>query len=208
MTLGLGLGISCVAQCAPVLAPHIAAEHPDAKRGLVASLYFSGGRLFSYLILGLVAGYFGSILFNPLVSALVAATLGATLILYGFFISFGSHTKYALSICCGFSRVKSTFLLGLMLGLRPCLPLIAALAYSATLPSILGSLIFMSSFWLGSTAYIPLMGLLAGVLTHFAVSHSSIERIRRISGIALVVVGFIFINQGVAYMMSPEAFRA
>ncbi|MBS7622133.1 sulfite exporter TauE/SafE family protein [Candidatus Bathyarchaeota archaeon] len=208
VALGLGLGVSCVAQCAPILAPHIAAEHPDARRGLVASLYFSGGRLLSYLVLGLVVGYFGSILFNPLVSALVAVTLGAILILYGFFISFGSHTRYAPPICCGFSKVKSTFLLGLILGLRPCLPLIAALTYSATLSSILGSLVFMGSFWLGSTAYVPVMGLLAGVLTHFAVSHSNIERVRRISGIALVVVGFIFINQGAAYMMSPEAYSA
>jgi hypothetical protein len=64
----------------------------------------------------------------------------------------------------------------------------------------------MSSFWLGSTAYVPVMGLLAGVLTRLAASHSNVERVRRISGIALVVVGFIFINQAVAYMISPEAF--
>lgn len=189
------------------MAPHIAAEHPEAKKGLIASLYFSVGRLFSYLILGLAVGYFGKVFFNPSVAALVVIPLGAVLMIYGFFISFGTQMKYASLICCGFSKVKSTFILGLILGLRPCLPLIAALTYSVTLSSILGSLVFMTSFWLGSTAYVPIMGILAGVLTHFAVSRSNIERVRRISGIALAVVGFIFVNQGVAYVISSEAVR-
>jgi len=189
------------------LAPHIAAEHPEAKKGLIASLYFSGGRLVSYLILGLLVGYFGKTLFNPLAAALVVTPLGVILMIYGFFISFGTQMKYASLICCGFSKVKSTFVLGLILGLRPCLPLIAALTYSVTLSSVLGSLLFMASFWLGSTAYVPIMGILAGVLTHFAVSRSNLERVRRISGIALAVVGFIFANQGVAYMLSLEVIR-
>jgi len=187
------------------LAPHIAAEHPDAKKGLIASMYFSGGRLLSYLILGLLVGYFGGFFFNPFVAALVVIPLGVILMIYGFFISFGVRMRYASSICCGFSKVRSTFALGLMLGLRPCVPLIAALTYSATLSSILGSLVFMTSFWLGSTAYVPIMGILAGALTHFALSRSNVERVRRISGIALAVVGFIFANQGVAYILSAEA---
>ena len=65
----------------------------------------------------------------------------------------------------------------------------------------------MTSFWLGSTAYVPVMGILAGALTHFAISRSNVERVRRISGIALAVVGFIFANQGVVYMLSAEAVK-
>ena len=90
------------------------------------------------------------------------------------------------------------------MGLRPCIPLIAALTYSATLSNIFDSLVFMGSFWLGSTAYVPILGILAGTLTHFAILHSNVDRIRRISGIALIVVGLIFVNQGIAYLFSIE----
>ncbi len=202
VTLGLTLGVSCVAQCAPILGPHIAAEHPNAKKGLIASIYFSLGRLLSYLFLGLIVGYVGGYFLNSSVSALVIIPLGIILILYGFLISFGSKLRFASIICCGFSKVKSTFLLGMMLGLRPCIPLIAALTYSATLSTVFDSLVFMGSFWLGSTAYVPILGILAGTLTHFAIVRSNVDRIRRISGIALIVVGLIFVNQGIAYLFS------
>jgi len=187
------------------LAPHIAAEHPEAKKGLVASMYFSVGRLLSYLALGLFVGYFGKFLFNPYAAAAVVIPLGIALMVYGFLISFGTRMKYASSICWHFGRGKSTFVLGIVLGLRPCIPMIAALTYSATMSSLPQALLFMVSFWVGSTAYIPVLGILAGTVTHFAVVHSNMGRVRRISGIALVVVGFIFANQGVAYMLSPEA---
>jgi sulfite exporter TauE/SafE len=170
-------------------------------------MYFSAGRLLSYLALGLFVAYFGRILFNPYAAAVVIIPLGILLMLYGFLISFGTTMRYAWSICCHFRRVKSTFLLGIVLGLRPCIPLIAALTYSATMSSLPQALLFMASFWIGSTVYIPILGILAGTVTHFAVAHSNIGRVRRISGIALVVVGFIFANQGVAYMLSAEATR-
>ncbi len=186
------------------MAPHIAAEHPEAKGGLVASIYFSGGRLLAYLTLGVLVGYFGSYFFNPLAVASVMIPLGAILIVYGLLISFGTRTKHASKVCSQFGRVKSTFILGLILGLRPCIPLMAALTYSATLSSMFGSLLFMASFWLGSTLYVPILGVLAGTITHLAVLHSNIERVRRISGIALATVGFIFVTQGLAFMLSPE----
>ena len=92
----------------------------------------------------------------------------------------------------------------MMLGLRPCIPLIAALTYSATLSTIFDSIVFMGSFWIGSTVYVPILGILAGTLTHFAILRSNVDRIRRISGIALIVVGIIFVNQGIAYLLSTE----
>jgi len=160
--------------------------------------------LLAYLFLGLIVGYVGGYFLNSFASALVIIPLGIILILYGFLISFGSKLRFASIICCGFSKVKSTFLLGMTLGLRPCIPLIAALTYSATLSTVFDSLVFMSSFWLGSTAYVPILGLLAGTLTHFAILRSNVDRIRRISGIALIVVGLIFVNQGIAYLFSTE----
>ena len=189
------------------MAPHIAAEHPKARSGLIASVYFSVGRLIAYLALGLVVGYFGVAFFNPSAAAIVVIPLGIILVIYGFLISFGTKMKYASVICCGFRRVKSTFVLGLVMGLWPCIPLIAALTYSVTLSSTLQSLVFMISFWLGSTAYMPILGILAGTLTRYAVVHSNAERVRRISGIALVVVGFIFVSRGLAYAMSTGVVR-
>ncbi|MCW4042112.1 MAG: sulfite exporter TauE/SafE family protein [Candidatus Bathyarchaeota archaeon] len=201
--LGLGLGGSCAAVCAPILAPHIAAEYRTLKKGLLGSVYFSLGRLFTYLILGVIMTYIGIVIWNTRTAGPIIVILGIILMIYGFAISFGVRTDLGPKICCHFVSGKSTVMLGMLTGFRPCFPLIAALTYILTLPNIFEGITFMSSFWLGSSVYFPLIGMSAGIFSNIAIKQASITRIRRISGIALFITGLYLFILGTGFLSNP-----
>lgn len=205
LILGLGVGISCAALCMPILAPHIAARYPSSKRGLYASILFSIGRLASYLILGISAGFLGGVIFSNASSesltAPVILVIGCLLIFHGLSVSFMANTRIDVEICRYLGIDRSTIVLGLLAGFRPCLPLIAAVTYSVTLANLVESALFMIAFWLGSSLYTFVIGIMAGTVTGMAILHISRERIRRISGIALIVVGIVFLIEGATFLI-------
>lgn len=197
LTLGLGVGVSCAALCVPILAPHIAARYPSSTKGLYASILFSVGRFASYLMLGVSAGFFGGmILINQSLTSPIVFVLGCLLVFQGISASVKPDTKVGVEMCRYLGIDRSTVALGFLAGLRPCLPLITAVIYSATLANVAESNLFMISFWLGSSVYTFAIGIVTGALTGVAILHINRERIQRISGIALIVVGMVFLIEG------------
>jgi len=205
ISLGLGNGVLCLSSCFPILVPHITAEHHSMKKGFLAALYFSLGRLITYLILGITVSYFGNILLTSGTSAVVILILGIVLMIYGFAISFGIHLGMGPKLGNYFSSIKSSLLLGILASFRLCVPFIMALAYVSTVSNTLESIIFIFFFWAASSIYIPLLGMLVGLFSNILKKQISIERIRRINGIALLIIGLIFINQGVNLFLVPES---
>jgi sulfite exporter TauE/SafE len=205
ISLGLGNGVLCLSSCFPILVPHITAEHHSMKKGFFAALYFSLGRLITYLILGITISYFGNILLTSGTSTVIILILGFILIIYGFAISFGIHVGMSLKLGNYFSSIKSSLLLGLLASFRLCVPFIMALAYVSTVSSIIESIIFIFFFWVASSIYIPLLGMLVGLFSNVLKKQISIERIRRINGIALLIIGLIFVNQGVHLFLAPKS---
>jgi len=199
LTLGLGLSTSCAALCTPILVPYIAStERPNIRGGLYSSILFSLGRLFSYLTLGLLFGLLiTSVEINPIITSIVTLALGCLLIVHGLSTLgvFRIGTTIGSTFCKFIGTNRSPVYLGIFTGLRPCVPLIAALTYSVTLSGIAEVLLFMLSFWFGSSLLIFLIGPVSGGLSGAVARKISVERIRRISGVALVVVGLFFIAQ-------------
>ena len=106
------------------------------------------------------------------------------------------------SIFCKYTEGKRSLVyLGMLTGLRPCVPLIAALTYSITLTGIGETLTFMMSFWLASSLLIFVIGPLSGALIGATSKKISVERIRRISSLALVVIGSVFAIQGIGLII-------
>lgn len=210
LPLGLGLSVSCAAFCTPILVPYIATtEHPTIRRGLYSSVLFSLGRLISYLALGLLFGFvLISVEINPAVTAIATLALGCLVILHGLsaFGIFRMTTAIGLSVCKYVRANRSPVYLGIFTGLRPCVPLIAALTYSMTLSRVTEVLLFMISFWLGSSILIFLVGPISGGLAGAAARKVSIQRVRRISGVALVIVGLVFIAQGAGLIIYHAGF--
>jgi len=82
------------------------------------------------------------------------------------------------------------------MGLTPCTPLTVAMAYSLTLQKTFLVLVFFIFFWLGSSILMVGLGGITGAAADLAVSRIEAIRVRRISGIALVSVGLIFLLEG------------
>lgn len=205
LTLGFGLSASCAALCTPILIPYIAsAEHPTIRGGLYSSILFSLGRLFSYLTLGLLFGLIvTSVEINPIFTAVTTLALGCLVVLHGLSALgvFRIRTAIGSTFCKYIGTSRSPVYLGIFTGLRPCVPLVAALTYSITLSGIGEAFLFMLSFWFGSSFLIFLIGPISGALARGAAKRVPVERIRRISSVALMVVGLLFIIQGIGLSM-------
>ena len=205
LTLGIGLATSCAVLCLPILVPYIASSaKPSIIRGLYTTLVFSSGRLISYLALGLIFGLLiTTVEINPVITATATLVLGLLLAFHGLSVLGFFKTKSILgSIFCRYTEGgKSLVYLGMLTGLRPCLPLIAALTYSITLASIGETLTFMVSFWFASSLLIFLVGPVSAAVLGVTSKKISVERIRRISSLALVAIGLFFTIQGMGLII-------
>jgi len=205
LTLGIGLATSCAVLCLPILVPYIASSsQPSIIRGFYTTLAFSSGRLISYLTLGLIFGLLiTAVEINPAITAAATSILGLLLVFHGLSVLGVFKAKSVFgSIFCRYSEGKKSLVyLGMLTGLRPCLPLIAALTYSITLASIGETLAFMFSFWLASSLLIFLVGPVSAIVLRATSKKLSLERIRRISSVALVAIGSYFMMQGIGLLI-------
>jgi sulfite exporter TauE/SafE len=175
-------------------------------RGLYSALVFSSGRLISYLILGLIFGLLiTTVEINPVITATAIAVLGLLLILHGLTMLglFRAKTALGSAFCRYAEGQRSLVYLGMLTGLRPCVPLIAALTYSITLSGIGETITFMMSFWLASSVLIFLIGPISGAVLGATSKKISLDRIRRISSVAMVAIGIVFMVQGISLFIYP-----
>lgn len=134
ITVSSGL---CFAFCGPVILPYIAATRSGWKEGLKATLIFLFSRLVAYCLLGLLAGLLGRLLIAWLrqFEYLIFLIGGILILIIGLMIIFGKESHPLL--CQFLSRqvvdnnIKGPMLLGLIVGILPCLPILGVLAYIA-----------------------------------------------------------------------------
>ena len=136
----IGITVSfgpCLAFCSPVILPYIAATRQGWKEGLVVILTFSFARLITYCLLGLLTGLFGRLLTEQLHQFGYLIFLGGGLFisLLGLLIIFGRgyhhHLCQVLRSYAVDDKIKGPVMLGLIVGILPCLPLLGVLAYIA-----------------------------------------------------------------------------
>lgn len=163
------------------------------------------GRLVAYLIYAIAVGLLGRTLaeYQYGWASPIMFILSIVLMIYGFSISFGHIVwpRLTAKICGEFTSNNSTFTLGLLAGLSPCIPLGIAIAYSLTLGSILLSIVFFVSFWMGTSVYTWVLGGITGALGDYAATHMRVARIRRVCGIALIVVGLLFLSESARFLI-------
>lgn len=136
----IGLTVSvgpCLLFCSPLVLPYIAATRKGFTEGLKAILTFSFARLIAYGILGLSAGGFGRLLTEWLYKFdYLVFTLGRLFIsTLGMLIFFGKEPQ--LRFCQLFKKrnvensTRDLLLLGFVVGILPCIPLLGVLTYIA-----------------------------------------------------------------------------
>lgn len=148
---GLFMGIGpCLAFCGPILFPYIAGSKRSWLGGLKDILVFSASRVVVYGILGLLVssiGYFlTEVISSPKFNLIKYLGAGTFVLLLGIIMMLG---RTRLPFCRILHRetiersARSMILLGILIGVSPCLPLLGALTTIAGLAK--GP--FIGAFW-------------------------------------------------------------
>ncbi len=137
-TVGITVSFGpCLVLCSPVILPYIAATRKGWKEGLGTTLIFLFTRLLVYGLLGLLVGLFGRLLTERFYQFgyLIYLFGGLFISLIGILVFFGKEPGHYL---CQILRkkivddsIKTPIMLGLIVGVLPCLPVLGVLAYIA-----------------------------------------------------------------------------
>lgn len=249
IVLGLTVGVGCAFLCG--LTMNMALGNTSVRKGIVASLAMSLGRLTLYATLGLLLGIVGNALSPAEVRValypIATMALGFWLLSHGLSSALGSNRftrpfkrLMAPTLCRYLPRQKdpeahppsarppvseksNPYLPGLLprmlsflqefrgipwrssvlagiLGCTESVPLLLAIAFSVTLGGILESVVFMLSFGVGSSIYMLTLGAVSGAFFGVGLRHGKIDRVRRITGWACIVVGLAFVNNGLMHI--------
>lgn len=187
----------CLASCSPPILLYIAATRQGWREGFMAILAFSFARLVTYGLLGFLAGLFGRLLTEQLhqFDYLFFLVGGMLISLLGLLIILGkeprSHLCQVLRRQIVDNSIKGPILLGLSLGLSPCLPLLGVLAYIALKTQNLWQGAFYGlAFGIGKliSPLIPL-GVLASAFSKLIKSQRIYSFFSRLCGFILFLIG-------------------
>lgn len=201
----IGITVSCgpcLAFCSPIILSYIAGTRQGWKEGLVAILTFSFARLVIYCLLGLLAGLFGRVIAEWLYQFDYLIFLGGGIFisLLGLLIIFGEepHICQVLRRHTVDSSIKGPIMLGIIMGILPCLPLLGVLAYIALKTQNLWQGAFYGLAFGVGVLVSPLIpfGVLASVLP------AGLIKKRRIYSLFSRLCGFILFLVGVNLIVS------
>lgn len=205
---GLALGASqCTLTCGPVLGLYVAGTSNGWRDGLKSTITFSLSRLFCYLLLGFIAGlssmFITDILSGHNFSFYIWILTGSFISLLGTLIILGKEPH--LKLCHLLKRhivndgTRSMALLGFIIGITPCAPLLGVLTYIAlTAKGPLLGAFYSLCFGIGPAVVTPIviMGVLAGVVPGAIFKTPRIYQFfRRMCGLLLLVYGIRLIIQ-------------
>ena len=125
----------CLFFCTPIVLSYIAGTQESGRKGFQSVLIFSLSRAIIYVLLGSLAGFLGKILTATLDKyTLTIYIIGGTFIsLSGILILMGKnpnlHLCQILRKYTTENNIRSSIILGIIIGLLPCTPLLGILVY-------------------------------------------------------------------------------
>lgn len=169
--LGLSNGVACIATCAPILIPYLLGEGKGIVRNYWVTSQFLFGRLLGYLLFAILAWTVSSAILQEagqrnLIIGTAYVLFSGLLIFYGFFkkanhscIAARNQNRYQrlLALWPAFLPVAAGFATGLSF----CPPFLLAFAGAAEQTSLIATLLFFFSFFLGTSllfALAPFVG--------------------------------------------------
>ena len=163
----------CLAICAPILLPYIGGTKTGWREGLKTALIFSLGRILSLILLGAmvtIAFRYINQFFPPHRSAYLYLIVAFSMILLGTLIILGKGFRISLGktiekAILG-SGTKSMLLLGFLIGISPCVPLISVLTYIACIAeNIISGILYAVLFGIGTATAPIVLGTLTGIIS-------------------------------------------
>jgi hypothetical protein len=196
LLLGLATGTTCLAYCAPVLVPLLLGEGKRTAQNWSVLVQFLGGRLGGYLLFGLLAWAANRLLlesaaYRSRIFAAAYIALAVLLLIYGL--------VKAPATCAGSAPEPRAWLsrwpallpvsMGFLTGLNLCPPFLLAFTGAASAGTLLQSLAFFGTFFVGTSLYfIPLPFL--GAFRH-------VQALRTIGKFAAVIVALYYLVTGI-----------
>lgn len=226
LTLGLVTSLHCVSMCGPMVACYAIkdTEGSTVAQRLTPNLAYQGAKIVSYMIVGLILGTIGSAFDLDGVRPYVMLAAGVFMIVLGlgmtgkfpwaarltprppkFLIrAFASTRRRAASEAAEDAQSLGTpITFGLLTGLMPCAPLIAAQLNAAASGSAITGAIGMFAFGLGTA---PLM---LGFGTASSLLPTRIkERAMALLAVVVIVFGLVYLNRGAMLVGSPVNFES
>lgn len=203
--VGLLTGFHCVSMCGGFVVSYTAKDAAEGKKSYKSHLLYGLGKVTSYTIIGAIFGLVGSIIaFTPLMRGIAGILAGIFLILFGLKnlniipalrkIQFRTP-KFLMRFVGNKTRESSSpLLIGLLNGLMiACGPLQAVYVMAAGTGSAVEGAKLLFVFGLGT---LPIM-LGFGYLTTF-VSSKLTHKILKLSGIIVIILGVLMLNNGLA----------
>ena len=194
---GLILGSGpCLGICAPVLVSYTAIHKKTFKDSFFSYLIFSSGKLLGYCILGILCTFGVKIIASPLGAkylGLIDPFVGCFIILIGITTIFYKGNK--LNLGCRWihkGNIRNVGILGFLIGLAPCLPLLGILNYIVLVSgSFFSTIGFCIVFGLGTIiSPLFLMVMLSGRLAEvFSKNDKSKIIIRILCGGIIIFLG-------------------
>ena len=210
---GMAGAAHCLGMCGP-FAVAIGAAASDWRTNLKRQLAYSAGRVFTYAVLGAVAGFVAARLAGSLpewtnLPAALAIAAGLLLVWQGL-VATGIVRRRGVAAgaaCPGGGAFRSllaarglvdVFLAGLFTGLLPCGLLYGMLAYAASRHDVIAGMATMAAFGAGTMPAMVVAGVGGSVL-----GIAGRQRMHAVAAWCLVATGFVSIARGVAHVTLP-----
>jgi sulfite exporter TauE/SafE len=214
-TIGLVGSLHCVGMCGPIALA--LPQSFDRKSTLLLSrLLWSAGRILTYAVLGLIAGFLGqSFAFIGLAQTLTIVT-GAVMILAVLFpfrvllrlIPPAARPNLTARIQSYWGTLfkkrglMALFVIGLLNGLLPCGLVYVAMAAAATTGQITTAMLYMVLFGMGTAPALIAVSLFGGLF-----SLKVRQAVNRFIPVGIVVLGLLLIMRGMGLgipLISPK----
>ncbi len=225
LMLGLVTSIHCVSMCGPMVVTYAVKgeEGGPWHRKLIPNLAYQGAKITSYVIVGLALGAIGSAFNIDGVRPYIMGIAGGFMIIMGlgmtgkfpwaarltprppkFLMKALSSTrrKANADAAAGESSIATPISFGLLTGLMPCAPLMAAQLAAAGTGSVLGGGLAMLAFGLGTAPLMLVFGTASSMLP------ANLKQ-RLMSALAIVVIlfGAVYVNRAAMRLGSPVTFN-
>ena len=199
--LGLSFGFGpCISSCGPVLLSYVAGTKKDIFKSILVYILFSLSRILAYVLLSLAVFFIGRFVQEKLLGGILYKILvflgGVFVILVGASMLAGKSLEFKpwQLFCKNILERgnKSILLLGLIMGLIPCAPLLALFYYIGLVSKTwLHTIIYSVAFGFG-TSISPLIVLvvLAGLIPGFlGTRHKAYRIFSSICGVIMIILG-------------------
>lgn len=224
-TLGLATSLHCVSMCGPLVLTYAVkgTEEGPWYAKLTPNVAYQLAKVVSYMLVGLVLGAIGSAINIDAIRPYVMYVAGAFMIVLGLGMTgrvpwaarltprpprilmsalMKLRRKASADADAGESSLATPVLFGLMTGLLPCGPLMAAQVSAAASGSALLGAAGMAAFAVGTAPLMVAFGT-AGSLLPATLK----RRMMSVLAVGVVVFGLVFINRGLMLTGAPVNFN-